>query len=121
MMPFVVNGLFCTPNVSKNSQMLQPFTRTLNFRIISISLEFSKNETATVSRPYSVSAVSWAKKDGFEKFKIMVVCLDLTMENDEKQNYLLLIFYEFEKLANYLLSMNLDFLLFAGKCRVDQF
>ena len=33
--------------------MLQPFTRTLNFRIISISLEFSKNETATVSRPYS--------------------------------------------------------------------
>ena len=33
--------------------MLQPFTRALNFRIIAISLEFSKNETATVSRPYS--------------------------------------------------------------------
>ena len=57
MILFVLNGLFCTPNVSKNSQMLQPFTRTLNFRIISISLEFSKNETATVSRPYS--ALLW--------------------------------------------------------------
>ena len=46
MIPLVLDGLFCTPNVSKNSQMLQSFTRTLNFRIILISLEFSINETA---------------------------------------------------------------------------
>ena len=32
------------------------------------------------------SAVSWANDDGFQKFKIMVVCLDLTMENNEKRH-----------------------------------
>ena len=53
LIPFVLNGLFNTPNVSKNFQMLQPFTRILNFRTISTSIEFSKNETAMVSRPYS--------------------------------------------------------------------
>ena len=49
-----------------------------------------------------------ANVDGFQKFKIMVVRLDLTMEKDEK-------------LASYLLSMNQNFLLFPGKCSVDQF
>ena len=59
--------------------------------------------------------------DGFQKFKVMMFCLDLTMENDEKRHYVLLVFYDFEKLASYLLSMNRNFLLFAGKCSVDQF
>ena len=50
------------------------------------------------------SAVSWANDGEFQKFKITGVCLDLTMENDEKQ--FLLVFYGFEKLASYFLSMN---------------
>ena len=70
---------------------------------------------------YLQSAVSWAKNYGFERFEIMVVRLDLVMENDEKQHYFLLVFYDFEKLASYLLSMNRNFLLFAGKCKVDRF
>ena len=38
----------------KSFQMIQNFTRNLNFQIISTtSLEFSKNETVMVSRPYS--------------------------------------------------------------------
>ena len=68
-----------------------------------------------------MSAVSWVKDDGFQKFKIMTFGLDRMMENDEKQNYFLLVLYDFEKLARYLLSMNRNFLLFAGKCRDDQF
>ena len=43
------------------------------------------HETADIKLAYIQSAVSWAKNDGFKKFKIIVVCLDLTMENDEKQ------------------------------------
>ena len=35
---------------------------------------------------YLLSAVSCANVDGFKKIKIMVVCLDLMMENDEKQH-----------------------------------
>ena len=31
-----------------------------------------------------MSAISWANVDGFKKFQIMVVCLDLMMENNEK-------------------------------------
>ena len=46
--------------------------------------------------------------------------LDLTMENDEKQHYFLLVFYDLKK-TSYHLSMNQNFLLFAGKCRVDRF
>ena len=34
-----------------------------------------------------MSAVSWGNVDGFQKFKIMVVLLDITMEKDEKQHY----------------------------------
>ena len=33
-----------------------------------------------------MSAVSWANVEGFQKFKIMVVGFDLTMENDEKKH-----------------------------------
>ena len=33
-----------------------------------------------------MSAVSWAKNDGFKKLKIKIVRLDITMENDEKQH-----------------------------------
>ena len=51
----------------------------------------------------------------------MVVCFDQMMENNEKQHQFLLAFYDFEQLASYLLSMNRNFLLFAGKSRVDQF
>ena len=47
-----------------------------------------------------MSAVSWVKDYGFQKFKIMAFRLDLMMENDEKQNYFLLVLYDFEKLAN---------------------
>ena len=35
------------------------------------------NETADFKLAYLQSAVSWAKNDGFEKFKIMVVRLML--------------------------------------------
>ena len=51
----------------------------------------------------------------------MVVRLDLMMENNEKLHYFLLVFYDFEKLASYHLSMNQNFVLFGCKCRVDQF
>ena len=51
----------------------------------------------------------------------MVVCLDLTMENDEKQHQFLLVFYDYEKLTSYSSSMNRNFLLFAGKRRVARF
>ena len=50
----------------------------------------------------------------------MVVLLDLGMENNEKQHWLLLVFYDFEKLASYHLLMNWNFLLFAGKCTLVQ-
>ena len=62
-----------------------------------------------------MSVVSWANVDGFQKFKIMMVCLDVMMGNDEKTHYFLL---DFEKLVSYHLSMNRNFLLFGGKCRV---
>ena len=51
----------------------------------------------------------------------MVFCLDFMMENDENQHKSLLVFYDFEKLASYHLSMNQNFLLLGGKCRVDRF
>ena len=57
LIPFVFNSLFCTPNVSKNFQMLEKFPRNLNFWIISISLKFSKNETTMVSKPYSAGSL----------------------------------------------------------------
>ena len=72
------------------------------------------HETADFKLAYLQSAFSLAKNDGFKKFKIMVICLDLTIENDEKG----LVFYDFEKLASYLLSMNQNFLLFDGKYTV---
>ena len=50
-----------------------------------------------------------------------MVRLDLMMENDEKWHQFLLVFYDFEKLASYHLSMNQNFLLFSDKCRVDRF
>ena len=56
-----------------------------------------------------------------KKFKIMVVRFDLMMENDEKRHFFLLVFYGFEKLASYHLSMNRNFLLFGGKCRINRF
>ena len=43
-------------------------------------------EIADIKLPYLQSAVSWSKIDGFEKFKIMVVCLDLRREKNEKQH-----------------------------------
>ena len=70
----------------------------LNFRN---PLSFA-HETVDVKLAYLQSAVSWAKVDRFQKFKIMVVCFDLIMENNEKQHYFLLVFYYFEKLASYL-------------------
>ena len=47
------------------------------------------HETSDIKLAYLQSVVSWAKVDGFQKLKIMLVCLDLTMqmeamENDEK-------------------------------------
>ena len=36
----------------------------------------------------------------------MVACLDLKIENDEKEYQILIVFYDFEKLKGYLLSMN---------------
>ena len=39
----------------------------------------------------------------------------------KKKYKFLLVFYDFEKLTSYILSMNLNFLLFAGKCRVDRY
>ena len=42
------------------------------------------HETVDIKLAYFQSAVSWANVDGFYKFKILVVCLDLTTENDEK-------------------------------------
>ena len=73
------------------------------------------HETADIKLAYFQSAVSWASVDGFKKFQIMVV------ENDEKKQYFLPVFYDFEKLASYHLSMNQNFLLFSDKCRVDRF
>ena len=43
-----------------------------------------------------MSAVSCVKIDGLEKFKIMVVCLDLAKEKNEKRYQFLLVFYDFE-------------------------
>ena len=44
------------------------------------------HETANIKLAYFQSVVSWAKNDGFKKFKIMVFSLEPTMENDEKQH-----------------------------------
>ena len=44
------------------------------------------HETADIKLAYLQSVVSQAKDYGFQKFKIMVVRLDLTIENDEKQH-----------------------------------
>ena len=55
-----------------------------------------------------MSAVSWVKIDGFEKFKIMVVRLDLMKEKNEKRYQFLLVYYGFEN------SMNQNFFLFSG-------
>ena len=41
-------------------------------------------ESANINLAYLQSAVSMAKVNRFEKFKIMMVRLDLIMENDEK-------------------------------------
>ena len=57
-------------------------------------------ETADRGKANLMSADSWVKIDWFEKFKIMVVRLDLTKEKNEKQYKLLLVFYDFEKLAS---------------------
>ena len=43
------------------------------------------HEIADIKLAQIQSAVAWAEADGFEKCKIMVVCLDLTMENDKKR------------------------------------
>ena len=86
-----------------------------------LNLSIFAHEIADIKLAYLQSAVSWAKNDGFKKFKILVVCFDLMIENNEKQYNFLLVFYDFEKLASYLSSMNLNFLLFAGKCRADRF
>ena len=45
------------------------------------NLSIVAHETADINL-----AVSWAKVDRFEKFKIMVVRLDVTMENDERRH-----------------------------------
>ena len=50
----------------------------------------------------------------------MVYRLDLRMENDKIQHYFLLVIYDFEKLASFLLSMKQNFILFAGKCSVER-
>ena len=59
------------------------------------------HETADIKLAYFQLAVLWANVDGFKKFKIMVVPLDLTMENNEKQHSFLFVFYDFEELASY--------------------
>ena len=48
-----------------------------------------------------------------QKAKINVI---LMMKKEHK---FLLVFYDFEKLTSYLLTMNQNFVLFADKCRVD--
>ena len=50
------------------------------------NLSFSTHETADIKLAYFQSAVLWANVDGFKKFKILVVRLNLTMENDEKRH-----------------------------------
>ena len=57
MVPFVLNSLFTTQNVSKNFHMLQTFTINLNIRIISTSLEFSKKRDSHVLQNLLYSAV----------------------------------------------------------------
>ena len=64
------------------------------------------HETANIKLAYFQSVVSWAKNDGFEKFKIMVFSLEPTMENDEKRHWFLLVLYDLEKIGGYILSMN---------------
>ena len=61
-----------------------------------------------------MSADSWVKFDGFEKFKIMVVRLDIMMEKNEKQYQFSIVFYDFEKLTSYLYYMNQNFVLSQG-------
>ena len=73
----------------------------LNFSNLSI---FTQATSANIKLSYLQSAVSWAKVDGFKRFEIMVVCLDLMMENDEKQYEFSIVFYDF-----------------SGNCRVDRF
>ena len=54
-------------------------------------------ETADIKLAYFQSAVLWANVDGFQKFKIMVVCFNLTMENNVKKTLIFFFFYDFEK------------------------
>ena len=68
-----------------------------------------------------MSAVSWVKIDGFEKFKIILVRFDLTKEKIFKRYQFLFVFYDFEKLLNQLLLTNQNFLLFSCNCRVGWF
>ena len=49
-------------------------------------MEGFAHEIVDTKFAYFQSAESWANVDGFKKFKLMVVCLDLMMENDEKQH-----------------------------------
>ena len=79
------------------------------------------HETADIKLAYFQSAVLWVNVDGFQKFKIMMVRFDLLMENYEKRHQFLLVLYDFEKLISLLLLMIQNFLVFAGKCRVDRF
>ena len=67
---------------------------------------FFAHDTADSRKANLMSAVTWANVDGFQKFKSMVVCLDLTMENDGKGHSFLLVLSDFEKL-----KMNQKFLL----------
>ena len=57
-------------------------------------------ESADIKLAYVWLAVSQAKDDGFKKFKIMVVHLDIMMEDDGKRYQFLLVSYDFEKLAS---------------------
>ena len=77
------------------------------------------NSCHQVSLP-SVSCFM-GKNDWYKKFKITVFRLGLTMKNNEKQFKVLLVFYDFEKLASNFLLMDQNFLLLAVKYSVDRF
>ena len=71
-------------------------TMILNF----LNLSMFAHKTADIKLACLQSAVSWAKVDRFKKFKIMVIRLELTREKNEKQYWFLLVFNDFEKVAN---------------------
>ena len=61
---------------------------------------FDSSTTADWRQAKLMSSDSWMKIDRFENIKIVVVCLNLTMEKDDNRYWFSLVFYDFDKLAN---------------------